>query len=79
MEVEGCDLDIGKESVLIEKYCTSSTMGHVEPIREKLVVNILSRLLQGIDVPCPSDLLLDSALFSTSRSWIPVVDAELFR
>ena len=38
---------VGKESVLIEQHCTSSMMGHVEPIREKLAINILNRLLQG--------------------------------
>ena len=53
-------------------------MGHVEPIREKLVVNILNRFLQGGDVPLACDLLLDAALSSTSGSWVPAVDAEPF-
>ena len=66
VKVDGFDFDVGKESVLIEQRCTSSTMGHVEPIREKLVVNVLNRLLQGNDVPFPFDLLLDSAFSSTS-------------
>ena len=50
-------------------------VSHVEPVREELVVNILNRLVQGDDMPCSCNLFLDSALFSTSRSWIPVVDA----
>ena len=49
-------------------------MGHVEPIHEKVVVNIMNRL--GDDTPFSAILFLDSALFSTSMSWIPVVDAQ---
>ena len=45
VKVDGFDFDVGKESGLIEQHCTSSIMGHVEPIRDKLVVNILNRLL----------------------------------
>ena len=41
VEVDGFDFDVGKESVLIEQHCTFSIMGHVEPIREKLVVDLL--------------------------------------
>ena len=52
--------------------------GHVEPIREKLVVNILNRFLQSDDMPLACDLLLDSAFSYTSGSWVPVVDAEPF-
>ena len=29
VEVDGCDLDIVEESVLVEKYCASSVVGHV--------------------------------------------------
>ena len=50
----------------------------MEPIREKLVVNILNRFLQSDNVPVPCSMLLDSTLFSTPRSWIPVVDAQPF-
>ena len=50
----------------------------MEPIREKLVVNILNRFLQGDDVPFSCNLFLDSALSSTPRSWIPVVAAQPF-
>ena len=51
VEVDGCDLDIGEGSVLVEKYCASSVVGNVETVREKLVVNIFNCLLQGDDVP----------------------------
>ena len=78
MEVGGCDLDIGKEGVLVEKYCASNVVGHVEPVREKLVVNILNCFLQRDDVPFPRNLLLDGSFPSTPGSWIPVVDAESF-
>ena len=50
----------------------------MESIREKLVVNILKRFLQGHDVPHACDSLLDGALFSSTGSWVPVVDAEPF-
>ena len=53
----------------------SSVVSYVEPFRE-LVVNIHNRLLQGDDVPFSCNLFLESALFSTSRSPIPFVDAE---
>ena len=35
-----------------------------------------SRLLQGDNVPFSCNSFFDSTLFSTSRSWIPVVDAQ---
>ena len=78
VEVDGCDLDIGKESVLVEENRASSVVGHVEPVREKLVVNILNCFLQRDDVPFLGNLLLDGSFPSTSGSWIPVVDAESF-
>ena len=53
-------------------------MSHVEPVREELMINIFNRLLQGNDMPFPCNLLLDSAFFSTSGSWVPIVDAESF-
>ena len=68
-------LTSGKKVSLLKtpRICVVS---HVEPVREELVVNMLNRLLQGDDVPFSCNLFLDSALFSTSRSWIPVVDAQ---
>ena len=69
---------MGEESVLVEKHCASSVVGHVEPIREKLVVNILNRFLHCDDMPLACNLFLDSALFSAPQSWIPVVDAQPF-
>ena len=46
VEEDGCDLDIGEESVLVEEHCASCVVGHVEPVREKLVVNILNHFLK---------------------------------
>ena len=54
MKVDGCDIDIGKESVLVEKHCASSVVSHVEPVREELVVDILNCFLQRDDVPFPA-------------------------
>ena len=78
VKVDGFDFDVRKDSVLVEQDCTPSIMGHVEPIREKLVVNILNRFLQCDDMPLAFDSLLDGAFSSTSGSWVPVVDAEPF-
>ena len=52
-------------------------MGHVEPVREKPVVNILNRFLQGENMPFPCNLLLDSSS-SQSGSWVEVLDAVPF-
>ena len=76
VKVNRFDLDIREEGVLVEYHRASSVVSHVEPVREELVVNILNRLLQGDNMPLPCNLFLDSALFSTSRSSIPVVDAQ---
>ena len=76
--VDGFDFHVRKESVPVEQHCAPSMMGHVEPTREKLVVNILDRFLLCDDMPLACDLLLDGAFSSTSESWVPVVDAEPF-
>ena len=76
VKVNRFDLDIREKGILDEQHRASSVVSYVEPVREELVVNILNRLLQGDDVPFPCNLFLDSALFSTSRSWIPFVDAQ---
>ena len=55
----------GFASEVVVKHCVASAVGHVEPIREKLVVNILNRLLQGDDVPLACDLLLDGPVVDT--------------
>ena len=68
--------DIREDGVFAEQHCTPSVVGHVEAVREKLVVDILNRFLLSDNVPFPCNFLLDSTLFSTPRSWIPVVDAQ---
>ena len=57
------DIDVEVESVVIEENRTTCVMGHVEAIREKLVVNIFGRLLQSNDMP-PSWNLLKHLLFT---------------
>ena len=78
VEVDGFDIDVKEEGLLIENHCASSIVGHVEPVREKLVVNILNRFLQCDDMPLACDLLLGSAFSSTSGSWVPAVELSLF-
>ena len=76
MKVDGLDIDVGVEGVLVEENCTTCVMGHVEAIRKKIVVNAVRRLLQGKDTPPSCNLFLKGIFFSTSGSSVPVVDAE---
>ena len=76
MKVDGLDIDVGVEGVLVEENCTTCVMGHVEAIREKLVVNVVGRLLQGNDMPLPCNLFFEGIFFSPSGSRVRVVDAE---
>ena len=64
------------KGVFVEENRATCAMGHVEAIREKLVVNILGRLLQGNDMPPSCNLLLEGIFFSPTGSRVPVVDAE---
>ena len=54
----------------------SSVMGHVQPICKNVMIDILRCFLQRDDMPLGCDLLLKGIFLPTSRSWIPVVDAE---
>ena len=54
---------LGVEGVLVEEDCTTCVMGHVEAIREKLVVNVVRRLLQGNDMPPSCNLFLKGIFF----------------
>ena len=47
MKVDGLDIDVGVEGVLVEEDCTTCVMAHVEAICEKLVVDVVRRSLQG--------------------------------
>ena len=71
MRVDGLDIDVGVEGVLV-----ACVMGHVDAIREKLVVNLVGRLLQGNDMSLPCNLFFEGIFFSPSRSRVPVADAE---
>ena len=51
-------------------------MGHVEAIREKLVINVVRRLLQGNDMPPSCNLWFEGIILSLTGSRVPVVDAE---
>ena len=64
MKVHGLDINVGVKGVLVEENCTTCVMGHAEAIREKLVVNILGRLLQGNDMSLSCKLLFGGIFFS---------------
>ena len=76
MNVDGLDIDVGEEGVLVEEDCTTCVKGHVEAIREKLVVNVVRRLLQGSDMPPSCNLFFAGMFFSPSGSRVLDVDAE---
>ena len=76
MKVGGLDIDVGVEGVLVEENRATCVMGHVEAIREKLVVNVVGRFLQGNDMPPSCNLLFEGIFFSPTGSRVPAVDAE---
>ena len=76
MKVDRLDIDVGVEGVLVEENRATCVMGHVEAIREKLVVNIFGHLLQGNDMPPSCNVLFEGIFFSPTGSRVPVVDAE---
>ena len=79
VKVDGFDIDVRKESVLVEQHCASSVVGHVEPVREELVIDLFNRFLQGDDVPLfPSNVFFNGSSFSASRSSIPDIQGGSF-
>ena len=58
MKADGLDIDVGVEGVLVEENSTTCVMGHVEAIRDKLVVNVVRSHLQGNDMPRSCNLFL---------------------
>ena len=75
VEVNGADLNVRMEGVLVEKNSASGVMGHVKKTRQVIVL-VLDCLLQGDDVPFPRDVVFDGAFFASSRSRVPVQNAE---
>ena len=75
VEVNGFDHDVREEGILVEKHRASPVVSYVKPVREELEVNMIKSLLQGDNMLSSCDLFFDHALFSTSGSWIPAVDA----
>ena len=71
MKVEGLDTDVRVESVLVDEDRAARIVGHLEAIREKLVVNVVRRFLYGNEVPPSCHLLFDSP----TGSRVPIVDA----
>ena len=63
MKVDGLDINDGVKGVLVEENCTTCVMGHVEAIREKLVVDVVGCLLQGNDMPPSRNLFLEGIFF----------------
>ena len=76
MKVDRFDINVGVKSVLVEENRAAGGRGHVETIREKLVINIFGRLLQGNDMPSSCNLLFEGIFFPPTRSRVPIADAE---
>ena len=76
MKVDGFNIYVGIEGVLIEENRTTCVMGHVEAIRENVMANVVRSLLQGNDMPSHRNLFFEGIIFSPTGSRVPVVDAE---
>ena len=76
VEVNGADLNVRMEGVLVEKNSASGVMSHMKMTRQIIVLEVLNCLLQGNDVPFPRDVFFDGAFFASSRSRVPVQNAE---
>ena len=76
VEVHGLDLDVREEGVLVEKHRATSVVSNMEPVCEEFMIHIINRLLQGDNVSLSCNWFFNCALFSTSRTWIPVVFAR---
>ena len=76
MKVNGFDVDIGVEGVLVEENRAACVMGHVEATCKNVMIDIFGRLLQGNDAPLHRNLFFEGIFFSASVPRVPVVDAE---
>ena len=76
VEVNGGHFDVRVKSVLVEQYGTSSKVGHVKMIRQKVVFEVLNCFLQGDDMPFSRNVFLNGAFFPSSWSRIPAQNAE---
>ena len=73
MKVDRLYINVGVKGVLVEENRVACAMGHVEAIRENLVINIFGRLLQGNDMPSSCNLLFEGIFFSVAGSRVPSV------
>ena len=76
MKGDGLDIIVSVKRVLVEENRATCAMGHVEAIREKLVVNVVGRLLQSSAMPPSCNLFLKSIFFPLWGSRVLIVDAE---
>ena len=76
MKVDGLDIDVGVEGVLVEENRAACIMGHVEPTCKNAFIDILRCLLQCNDMPLLRNLFFECVFFSACGPRIPVVDAE---
>ena len=69
MKEDGPDIGAGVESVLVEVDCATCVKGHVEAINEKLLINVVRRLLELM-------ICLERVFLSASGPRVPVEDDE---
>ena len=50
VEVNGLDLDVREEGVLVEKHRATSVVSNMEPVCEEFMVHMINRLLRGDNV-----------------------------
>ena len=63
MKVDGLDIDVGIEGVLVEENRAACIMGHVEPTYKNAFIDMFRCFLQGNDMP---DLLFEGIFLSAS-------------
>ena len=76
--VDGLDIDVVVERVLIEENRATCSMGHVEAIRVKFLVNKFGRSFLSNEMPPPCNLSFEGIFFSASGPRVPIVDAGSF-
>ena len=76
MKVDGFDIDVGVEGVVVEDNRATCVMGNVEPTCKNVMIDIFGCLLQGNDLPPACNLLLEGIFFLAPGPRVPVVDAE---
>ena len=76
MEVDGLDIDVSVEGVLVEENRTTCEVSHKKAFMSDCVVDVVRSFLQSDEVPLSCNLFFDSISCASSKSRIPVVNTK---